>query len=43
MAKGMGKRSYHKQETATVNRWALWIAGGAAAVILLVMAISFLW
>ncbi|MDD4602136.1 hypothetical protein SDC9_37326 [bioreactor metagenome] len=41
MAKGTGKRAYHKQDMAKVNRTALVIGGGAAAIILLLMMLSF--
>lgn len=41
MAKGTGKRAYHKKDMAKLNRTALTIGGAAAAVILLLMIISF--
>lgn len=42
MAKGQGKRAYHKDDMIKVNRTALIIGGIAAAAILLIMLVSFL-
>lgn len=42
MAKYTSKRMYHKQEMDKVNSIALTIGGVAAAVIIIVMIISFL-
>jgi hypothetical protein len=41
-AKGVGKRGYHKQDVDKLNRTALMAGGVAAAVILLLMVVSFL-
>ncbi|MEN6565917.1 MAG: DUF2970 domain-containing protein [Veillonellales bacterium] len=41
MSKGIGKRAYHKQDMDKLNRTALIIGGVAAAVILIIMIISF--
>lgn len=43
MGKGMAKRAYHKHDTDSLNRIALWIGGAAAAVILLLIIGSQLW
>ena len=42
MAKGIGKRAYHKQDMNKQKRTALTIGGVMAAVILLVIIVSFL-
>lgn len=41
MAKGTGKRTYHKQDMAKLNKTALTIGGAAAVIILLLMIFSF--
>ena len=42
MAKGIGKRAYHKQDMDKQKKTALTIGGVLAAVILLVIIVSFL-
>ena len=41
MPKGTSKRGYHKQDMDKVNRTALIIGGGVAAILLIIMIISF--
>lgn len=41
MAKGNGKRAYHKQDMAKLNRTALIVGGAAAGLILILIVISF--
>ena len=41
MAKGIGKRAYHKQDMNKQKRTALTIGGVLAAIILLVIIVSF--
>jgi len=41
MAKGPSKRGYHKQDMNKVNRTALIIGGAIAAILLLLMIVSF--
>ncbi|VBB06302.1 Hypothetical protein LUCI_1532 [Lucifera butyrica] len=42
MAKSIGKRAYHKQDMKKLNRTALTIGGITAAILLLLMVVSFL-
>lgn len=42
MPKGPSKRGYHKQDMYKANRTALIVGGVSAAVLLLVMVISFI-
>lgn len=42
MAKGAGKRAYHKQDMDKLNRTALLIGGAAAGIILILMIVSFI-
>ncbi len=41
MPKGPSKRGYHKQDSVRLNRTALIIGGVTAAVLLIVMVVSF--
>lgn len=41
MARGLGKRAYHKQDMAKLNRVALVIGGAVAVIILFLMILSF--
>lgn len=41
MAKGLGKKAYHKQDMDKLNRVALVIGGAVAVVILFLMVLSF--
>ena len=41
MSKGTSKRGYHKQDMRKANRTALFIGGVVAAVLLLIITISF--
>ncbi|MDR7867812.1 MAG: hypothetical protein RIN56_13445 [Sporomusaceae bacterium] len=42
MPRGPSKRGYHKQDMQKVNRTALVVGGVTAAVLLLVMVVSFI-
>ena len=42
MAKGIGKRAYHKQDMNKQKRTALTIGGVLAAIILLIIIVSFI-
>ncbi len=41
MPKGPSKRGYHKQDSARLNRTALIIGGVTAAILMIVMVVSF--
>ncbi len=42
VAKGVGKRAYHRQDMNKQKRTALTIGGGLAAIILLTIIVSFI-